>query len=59
MKTTKRKTKISVTGKYSLVLLMGIVAAGLVLSSTCFALEAQFEWTVSEGFRYFSVGYRR
>jgi PKD repeat protein len=56
MKTRKRKIRISVAGNYSLIFLMGIVAAGLVLSSTCFAMEAQFEWSISEGFRYFSVG---
>ena len=56
MNIPKTKNMHSNVGKYYLIFLIGFVAAGLVLSSSCYALDAQFDWSVSEGFKYFSVG---
>ena len=57
MKTMKVKLIRNAAVLYSLVFVMGFFAAGLLLSSPCYAQDAQFDWSVSEGFRYFSVGF--
>jgi len=55
MKTTKTRTSPNAAGKCFLILLMGLVASWFATSSLCSAQEAQFDWSVPEGFRYFSV----
>ncbi len=56
MKITIIKTIHNAAIKYSLLLLIGLVSGWFATSSPCFAYDAYFDWSMPEGFRYFSVG---